>query len=95
MAGVRVEVLLLVLTVTLLLVSVQGWDPIDSTELENFYESGQWAAPQTVTATGKAASYDTAAAAMTSIASYWWLMLVSSCHCFTLMGLLTLQVIYN
>lgn len=58
MAGVRIEVLLLVLTVTPLLVSVRGWEPIDSTELENFYESGQWAAPQTVTATGKAASYD-------------------------------------
>ncbi|XP_030267259.1 zona pellucida sperm-binding protein 4-like [Sparus aurata] len=58
MAGVRVEVLLLVLTVTLLLVSVQGWDPIDSTELENFYESGQWAAPQTVTATDDRSEFD-------------------------------------
>lgn len=62
MAGVRVEVLLLVLTVTPLLVSVRGWEPVDSAELENFYESGQWAAPQTVTVTGRATNTDTAAA---------------------------------
>ncbi|XP_073340154.1 zona pellucida sperm-binding protein 4-like [Pagrus major] len=53
MAGVRVEVLL-VLTVTLLLVSGQGWESIDNPEL--FY--GQWHEPQTLTATDDRSEFD-------------------------------------
>lgn len=41
MAGLRVEFLVVVLTGTLLLVSVRGWERIDQTQLVNFYERGQ------------------------------------------------------
>ncbi|CAK6949369.1 zona pellucida sperm-binding protein 4-like [Scomber scombrus] len=43
MAGLRVELLLVVVvTGFLLLVSVRGWERINQTQLVNFYESGQW-----------------------------------------------------
>ncbi|XP_042291997.1 zona pellucida sperm-binding protein 4-like [Thunnus maccoyii] len=41
MAWVRVELLLVVLTGTLLLVSAQRWETIDGSRLVNFYERGQ------------------------------------------------------
>ncbi|XP_074470657.1 zona pellucida sperm-binding protein 4-like [Sebastes fasciatus] len=49
MAGLRVELLVLVLVVltgTLLLNPVRGWEPIDATQLENLYEMGHWVKPQ-------------------------------------------------
>ncbi|XP_028454061.1 zona pellucida sperm-binding protein 4-like [Perca flavescens] len=51
MAGVRVE-MLLVLTVTLLLVPVKGWEHINRTQLVNSDKSGQWNDPQNVTDDG-------------------------------------------
>ncbi|KAF1381704.1 hypothetical protein PFLUV_G00156770 [Perca fluviatilis] len=48
MAGVRVE-MLLVLTVMLLLVPVKGWEHINGTQLVNSDESGQLNDPQNVT----------------------------------------------
>lgn len=41
MAWVRVELLLVVLTGTLLLVSAQRWETIDGSQFVNFYERGQ------------------------------------------------------
>ncbi|XP_032391963.1 uncharacterized protein LOC116702014 [Etheostoma spectabile] len=51
MAGVLVEMLSVVLTVTLLLVPIQGWKHIDWTQLSNSDEPEQWRKPQLVTLT--------------------------------------------
>uniref|UniRef100_A0A8P4G1V6 Zona pellucida sperm-binding protein 4-like n=1 Tax=Dicentrarchus labrax TaxID=13489 RepID=A0A8P4G1V6_DICLA len=49
MAGFRVELLFVVLTGTLLLVPVRGWETISETQLTNFYQTGQWSKPQSLT----------------------------------------------
>ncbi|XP_078124426.1 zona pellucida sperm-binding protein 4-like [Sander vitreus] len=58
MAGVRVELLLVVLTATLLLVPVQGWRHINGTELVNSDESRQWREAQYVTPTDDSSYFD-------------------------------------
>ncbi|XP_035537389.1 zona pellucida sperm-binding protein 4-like isoform X2 [Morone saxatilis] len=49
MAGVRVELLFVVLAGTLLLVPVRGWEQISETQLHNFYQTGQWSKPHSFT----------------------------------------------
>uniref|UniRef100_A0A8D0CNQ3 Zona pellucida sperm-binding protein 4-like n=1 Tax=Sander lucioperca TaxID=283035 RepID=A0A8D0CNQ3_SANLU len=58
MAGVRVELLLVVLIATLLLVPVQGWKPINGTQLFNSDESRQWREAQHVTPTDDGSYFD-------------------------------------
>ncbi|XP_039977772.1 zona pellucida sperm-binding protein 4-like [Xiphias gladius] len=57
MAGLRVE-LLAVLTGTVLLVSVRGWERINETQLLSFYETGQWGEPLSVTSPDDSNDYD-------------------------------------
>ncbi|KAM9340223.1 zona pellucida sperm-binding protein 4 [Symphorus nematophorus] len=56
MAGIRVELLLVVLTGTLLQVS--AWRRITDSELRNLIGTGQWTEPQSVTLTDDDSDYD-------------------------------------
>ncbi|XP_044028655.1 uncharacterized protein LOC122864925 [Siniperca chuatsi] len=49
MAGVRVELLMVQIVMTLLLVSVTGWEWINETQLPHLYEKGQLGKPRTFT----------------------------------------------
>ena len=42
MAGVRVDLLLVFLTGTLVLVSVRAWEPLDDSQLLKLYEMEDW-----------------------------------------------------
>ncbi|XP_070841116.1 zona pellucida sperm-binding protein 4-like [Chaetodon trifascialis] len=58
MAGVRVELLLVVLSGTLLLGSVRGWERINETQLLHFYETGLWEDSQDITEPDDSSEYD-------------------------------------
>ncbi|XP_041811889.1 zona pellucida sperm-binding protein 4-like [Chelmon rostratus] len=58
MAGVRVELLLLVVTGASLLVSVRGWERINETQLLHFYQTGQWGDAQSATTPDHSSEYD-------------------------------------